>query len=132
MEIVNGEFPPNIDKIREKFEIHDKVVFTFGNRLYVPCSLPVDDALLAHEETHAKQQGDDPASWWDKYLIDAHFRVGQELAAYRRQYKVFKRKIGAPDVRKQYLTHLATALSSKIYGEAISFHTAYKKIRQAN
>src|SRR5689334_25347799 len=109
MEIVHG-YPPNIEDIRAKFELNDRVVFTYAPYLYVPCGAPIDDPLMKHEETHAKQQGDDPAGWWKRYLEDPNFRVGQELQAYRRQYKAYKRVVGNPMLRRQYLTQLANAL----------------------
>jgi len=131
MEIVHA-YPPNIDDIRAVFELNDRVIFTYGQTLYVPSGATIDEPLMRHEETHAKQQGDDPAGWWSKYLTDANFRVGQELQAYRRQYKAYKRMVGSPMLRRQYLTELALVLSGKIYGEAISTRTAYKKIRQTS
>lgn len=42
-----------------------------------------DQALIAHEETHCKQQAEFGwLKWWAKYLLSREFRLEMELEAY--------------------------------------------------
>ena len=130
MRIVKSQ-PPNIEEIRVKFTLSDRVVFTYGSVLWNPGGGLIPDDLMIHEETHEKQQGDDPAGWWQRYLSDKHFRLEQELEAYRNQYQYFKEtKCVKPtgNVRQRrlnsFLHRIARDLSSQIYGEMISLEEA--------
>jgi len=125
--------PPNIDKIKAKFQLHEGVVFCYGSTLYNPNNGQIDDFILCHEEVHCGQQGDNPEEWWDKYLNDKEFRLSQELEAYSAQYQFAKDKqkeglIKAKTIDK-ILDKLALTLSSKIYGEILTFGQAKSKIR---
>ena len=73
------DYPPNIEAIRAEFELNPRVVFTYGETIYNPGGGKITDDLMVHEETHAKQQGDDPGAWWDRYLVDVDFRLNQEV-----------------------------------------------------
>jgi hypothetical protein len=122
-------YPPNIDKIREVFTLHKGIVFTYGQTLHNPDMGEINDALMCHEETHAKQQGDDPEAWWEHYLADRDWRAQQEIQAYRRQFK-FIRKIDHDRERRHlWLNKFAQDLSGPMYGSPISFHDAYRAIK---
>ena len=88
MKIVN-EKPPIFDKIVKAgmSPSLDSTIFTYGDTIYNPSGRPIPDHLIAHEARHFKQQGNDPAAWWDKYLVDKEFRFEQEAEAYANQYK---------------------------------------------
>ena len=122
--------PPNYDKISKAFDLSKKkgIAFTYGDTLYSPENDNIPDHLWAHEETHEKQQGDDPEVWWDKYIKDPGFRLDQELKAYRNQLN-FARKKYTRKQRIELLNSIAKDLSSEIYGYLIDYKQARKMIR---
>ncbi len=129
MEIVK-DYPPNIHEIAKKFKLHKGVVFTYGNKLYNPDDGPIDTALLIHEQTHTEQQGDDPESWWKRYISDPKFRINQEVEAYQNQYQRMKRNIKNLVKLEQRLNMIAQDLSGEMYGSVMSFENAKRLITE--
>lgn len=125
------EYPPNIAKIREFFDIKDKgVVFAYGDILYVPNGGEIEKHLLIHEETHEKQmRGWDPKVWWDKYLTDKGFRLSQEVEACRNQFKYIKSRYKDKDLLSRVLAEMAENLSGRVYGYMVSFKKAKRLIK---
>ena len=128
---IKSRFPPNIEKIVEKFgKLPRNVVFTYGNILYAPLlnvrQIPKD--LLVHEKTHMKQQGNDPEGWWEQYLNDDVFRLRQELEAYKNQCRFFKQNCKIKSKIPEFLERIARDFSSEIYGNIISFDSALKEV----
>jgi len=117
---IRQEFPPNIRDIMNKFDLYGfNPVFTYGDILYNPSGGEISPDLMAHEETHARQQsvygvGD----WWTRYLKDDTFRMTQELEAYREQYKHAVENYPRA-VRRHLLDTVASNLSSKLYGKIV-------------
>lgn len=129
MKIVNG-LPPNHAAIVKAFgEPAPTVVYTYGDTLYIPSGKKPDKQLLAHEETHTRQQSiTSPEDWWEHYLADPQFRLEQELEAYRVQYKAMftlPRKH-----RLFYLEHIAKSLSGEMYGKIVTFDEAVNLITE--
>ena len=129
MKIIN-EYPPNIKKIKERFDVPRNAIFTYGDAIYNPHGVMVDEPLMRHEENHVKQQGDDPDGWWDKYLTDNKFRLKMELECYRIQYKSAKTLIKDREILNRYVHTMVSALSSPMYGNIISYQDATKLIKQ--
>ena len=120
--------PPNFEKIKAKFPLNDGVVFTYGSTIYAPnFDYPIPDDLMIHEEKHMEQQFTDPEGWWDRYIADPDFRLRQELAAYRAQYRFFSEHHNKNDNYK-LLTLIARDFSSEIYGNIIGFDDAMRAI----
>ncbi len=129
MKIVN-EFPPNFTNIEFVFPNlrEHKPIFAYGDTIYNPYEIEVGKDLEIHEEVHSKQQGDDPETWWNKYLTDTEFRLSQEIEAYGTQY-AFAKKYVNRKLSDWLKDKLAKALSGKLYGELLSFQEAESKIR---
>lgn len=127
MKIINS-YPPNIDDIRKAFKISDSVVFTYRDCIYNPGGGNIADHLMAHEQTHEKQQGDDPEGWWKKYIADKEFRLNQEVEAYRNQFRFFKSRYRDRNMVHRFLRQVSFDLSSEIYGNIVSFQEAFKLI----
>lgn len=127
MKIVN-DFPPNIAAIAKKFPIHGfNPVFTYGDTLYNPSGGPISDDLMAHEQTHERQQqAIGVEQWWAMYLEDETFRLTQETEAYRAQYKAVQDK--PRNWRRLFLQAIARDLSSKLYGSIINTKQAKELI----
>ena len=123
------DFPPNIEKIRERFRLVSNAVFTYGDTLYNPKGGFIDDALWAHEETHSRQQKKiGTEKWWGQYLKDPSFVLSQESEAYLNQYQFAKKTIKNREELSSFARRLAKDLSSSLYGNCVSFSEAYHLI----
>lgn len=99
-------------------------IFTYGNTIYNPHEGVIDDALVAHEEVHMKQQGSDPDAWWERYFEDPQFRYEQEAEAYKAQYR-FARRVTNNRERLAKALHIwASDLSSPMYGSVATYAVA--------
>jgi hypothetical protein len=120
------EKPPNFDAIAAVFPVGGKAVFfCFGSIIYNPNGAVLTDALIAHEDIHRQQQGDDPLGWWEKYLADKKFRLEQEVPAHRAEYEAFCKEQYSKGIhdrvaRRLYLKDCARRLSSPLYGNMVS------------
>lgn len=128
MKIVNG-FPPNYKEIKKVLNPNELTIFTYGDTIYNPTPNDIPDHLMVHEQTHSIRQGDDPAGWWDKYLVDPKFRVEEELVAYRNQYKEYI-KHHDRNATNLFCMKIARDLSSPIYGNVMTFSRAFEEIKK--
>ena len=88
--------------------------FTYGDTLYNPSRLTLDEFFMAHEEVHAKQQENiTPNIWWNNYLLYPEYRKDQEVEAYRAQYRLYCTKNSDPSRQKNYLRQLSQDLSKR-------------------
>mgnify|MGYP001591069916 CR=1 FL=1 len=101
---------------------------TYGHELYNPGGVEIPDHLIVHEETHEKQQGQDPDIWWERYLKDLKFRLTQEVEAYGRQFAYICRSTHEPRQRDKILRELGRILSSPTYGNIVKQENAEKMI----
>lgn len=127
---VVADYPPNIDAIREVFPLPKGVIFTYGHTIYNPAGVHLDRPLIAHESVHMRQQGDDPAAWWERYLIDPEWRLQQELEAHRVEWHVFRIRCFSREKRNRFLFGLATRLASPMYGKLITIKDATREIKK--
>lgn len=109
----------------------EKVIFTYGDIIYVPSGQEVPDHLLEHERTHSEQQGDDPKGWWEKYLHDKDFRLNQEVEAYAMQYDFICLRVKDRNQRHRVLLDLAGIFSSATYGAVVGRTDAMNMIKSA-
>jgi len=124
-------FPPNYEEICKYIPAVKKnhnIVFTYGNTIYSPAGIEISRDLMAHEEAHIARQSN-PKEWWDKYLLDVRFRLKEELIAYRTQYQ-YALKYYNREARRQLLSHIASDLSSAMYGSLITKQQARKLITE--
>lgn len=126
---ISKAFPPNYKYIKAKFNPPVGTLYTYGDTIYAPgiaFDLPAD--LIVHEETHEIQQDGDPEEWWGMYLTDVQFRLDQEVQAYRNQYRYYLKH----NNRQQaflFLDDIAHDLSGPMYGNMISYKTAFQLIK---
>ena len=119
--------PPNYEEIRQHFPNADfdkGILFTYGDTCYCKNIRP---DLVIHESTHAKQQTN-PKEWWNRYFEDVHFRLSQEVEAYRNQWNWIKKNIKDRNRRFKLLCGICDALSGKLYNNMISFSQAKRLI----
>ena len=129
---IKNFWPPNIDRIREDFPyLPHGVILAYDNVIYNPHSGHIPRWLIAHEQTHFKQQGDDPDGWWENWLTDEQFRFEQELEAHRAEYQEFCKYKSSKTKKLKFLKELATRLSSELYGKIVSRTEAARMILEA-
>lgn len=120
-------------EIASVFDLKDvKPVFSYGEVIYNPHEIPVDEALIVHEFTHFLQQQRDGMTtelWWRKYLESSEFRLVQEVEATKRQYQFYCMEIKDKNAQFRFLDRLAKALSSKIYGNIVDYKVALSLIK---
>lgn len=126
--IVTG-WPPNINEIQAVFPLPRGVIFTYGDRIYNPYGGKLPPWLIEHEKVHIQQQlRYGVAEWWSRYLIDAPWRLSQEMEAHRMEYRVYCAIIRDVRKRKVALIEMARRLSGPMYGGLISLHEAKENI----
>lgn len=104
------------------------VIFAYGGRIYAPGRRTVTPALQAHEQVHIERQGSEPDRWWDRYLVDQTFRLDEELAAHRAEYRAFCRRHAQPLKRQEALEQIAGKLAAPLYGGIITIADARRAI----
>jgi hypothetical protein len=132
---IKKELPPNyldIAKVFTDLDL-DNTLFCYGDTIYNPGGKDITPDLEIHEDTHRVQQGTAPDLWWDKYLTDPLFRLDQEVEAYSAQYQFARKAIneikGGSKMKKWALENMSKALSSKMYGNILTYHEAESRIR---
>jgi hypothetical protein len=127
---IKKEYPPNINDITAKFPLTLDVVFTYGDTIYSPARVDLPKHLRVHEETHSKYQLEmGVEAWWKRYIEDDKFRLYQEIVAYQNQYKQFCKD--KKNIQRQYffLDIIARDLSSKLYGNLVTYEEAKNLIK---
>lgn len=128
MKIIQS-YPPNFEKIREKFDPPRNTVFAYGDTIFAPDGVNLSEDLIVHESVHCKQQGGDIDGWWKRYMEDEQFRLSQEVEAYREQYKFFKKHSKDRNSHARFIHRIAGDLCSGMYGSIISYSEAINKIK---
>lgn len=122
-------YPPNYEQVCKHIPAVKKnrnIVFTYAPNIYSPAGIELSPDLQAHEEVHIQRQRI-PEAWWDRYLTDVQFRLQEELIAYRAQYQYALKHYGRP-MRRKLLSHIASDLSSAMYGNIITKEEAINLI----
>lgn len=110
--------PPIWEAAKKAFDFDERyTIFSWGDIIYNPGGIDVDEFLIAHEGTHQRQQEaiGGPHPWWMRYIGDAVFRCEMEAQAYAVQYNLFCKKNKDREVRSRYLGGLAHDLASGMY-----------------
>jgi len=122
--------PPNHKILSKVFDLTSKNVYAYAPDIYNPNKCFLDPVVIIHEEVHITQQGDDPAKWWNRYILDPDFRFVQELEAYAIEYREICKKFKDRNVQARHLHTLANDLSSKTYGNICSVNEAEQAIKK--
>lgn len=124
--------PPNIGLIRLALNPPPHAIFCYGHTIFNPTGKDIDKDIEYHESIHARQQGNNPDNWWNRYLTDQDFRQKAEIEAYSAQYH-FNKQLYDQDKLPSKLLYwrldkMAEALSSD-YKLDLNFNQAKSKIR---
>jgi len=111
-----------------RFPIDENTIFVFKDTIFTNNEISYD--ILAHEGKHLAQQNKIGAKKWIKrYLKEDSFRLIQEIEAYRHQLKTV-RKTGDRQEYAHILIECAMNISSKLYGNIITYQEALKLLKQ--
>lgn len=127
---IREAWPPNIAAIRRTFpHLSGREIFAWAGTIYNPGGGTLPPEIIAHEEVHFEQQGDDPQGWWKCYLSDVEFRLSQEVDAHRAEWQAYRRRVKNRDKRARFLARLSGRLSGPLYGNLINRKEAKRLIR---
>jgi hypothetical protein len=126
-DIIAG-WPPNIAMIRAVLPVSPRNIFAYDGKIYAPEGGPLPPELIAHEQVHFRQQGNDVAGWWDRFLTDPEFRLDQEMEAHRIEWQVFLASKPSRRERRFRLKQMGKRLSAPMYGRIITANQAMKAI----
>lgn len=131
--------PPNWEMLMAAMPLmkwEDGIIVTYGDTYY--SQRAIDDDHIVHEETHVRQQaaagGAD--AWWNKWLMDANFRLHEELEGYQNQYNYLRQKwmdLNRNERRlrlRKMAEWIATTLSGELYGRIITYDRALQLLKQ--
>lgn len=133
--IIVAGWPPNIDAIDSVFKVRARpagnVVFAYGDRIYVPNGGPVSPHIAAHEAAHGtRQRGMGVDRWWDRYLVDAAFRLDEEIVGHRAEYRALCTTTKDRELCNRHLSFVAGKLASTLYGSLISVARARAEVKR--
>lgn len=133
MQVVVG-YPPNFAAISAAFPQarNTGVLFAYGEIVYNPSGVVIPLQLIAHESVHEKQQAHEggPANWWASYIADEEFRMMQELPAHQTEFRNYCLRVKDRNLQAKMLHGIASRLSGKLYGNAMSFAEARRRIAE--
>lgn len=134
-EIVH-DFPPLYDEIVAAFpriKMRQDVIFSWGNRIYVPFThQPISPALIAHEAVHGLRQGTADAritDWWRRYIDSPSFRLAEELAAHRAELGWWLEH-GNRSERRAARQLVSSRLAGPLYGVLVTPSEALRLIER--
>lgn len=132
MKIVDRR-PPNFEYIHAHYPNADKmgVIFAFGDTIYNPSGVDLSPSLIAHEATHSLQQDEIGGAeiWWGFYITQPEWMIGQELDAYRIEYRQYiaDGKMNRA-FRHRFCRSCAMRLASPLYNSSMKKKLAQKLI----
>lgn len=120
--------PPNIREIQKHFPVTKDTVYAYGDDIYALEEVPPD--IEYHERVHLEQQKKwtSPDIWWQKYLLDAEFRLEQEVEAFAAQVKWVREHTNSA-IGKGSLEVCSEVLASEMYKLGITKSRAESLIR---
>lgn len=130
--------PPNFEEIDAAFAVRGQpILFAYGDTIYNPAGVDVPAELHAHEEVHGERQltaGVD--LWWKRYIVEAEFRLAEELPAHVAEYRALCRLhrgrwVSERNMRRTIAAHVARKLASPLYGNLLTTESAKKAILAA-
>lgn len=132
MEQVKG-VPPMFEQIAAVLPAArgPNVVFSWGDRVYVPSGAALSPFILDHERVHGARQlahAGGVEGWWTKYLETDWFRLEEEVAGHAAEYRSLCQGVADRNARSRYLTGVATKLASPLYGGLVTLAEARKMV----
>lgn len=118
-QFIYKQYPPNHLEICKAIPAARRpgVVFSYGDKIYVPSGEELSHALKVHEAVHCIRQKELGVEfWWGKYLTDMRFRYNEELVAHRAEYRALVSAGANRNLKRMALKLVAQRLASPLYG----------------
>lgn len=125
----SSEKPPIFNKLHDAFGVEwgGNLCIAYADTIWH--SKPLDPSVIVHESVHLMRQNGKSDEWFEKYIKDPKFRFGEEILAYREQYKFIKDTHKDRNIVARLLYKLASDLSSPMYGSIVTQAEAMKLIK---
>lgn len=119
------QIPPIYEKLHKIFSVewNHGIAITYGDTVYSKYPLTAD--IEVHEQVHISQQAEMGAEeWWEGYLHNATFRLGQEIQAYSAQIAFLEDNIHDKNFLYRAKLKIINDLSGPMYGRICTFSEA--------
>lgn len=117
------------DKFGPMVDYDKGLVIAYGTEIYSKAQIP--PWILAHETVHCQRQMDmGLTEWWKAYIDNPDFRLNEEILAFQAEVKSYKKYMNP--VTDFYTKQRAKLLSSKLYGELITYEEALEYLLITN
>lgn len=125
----SNECPPIFNKLHEAFGVEwgGNLCIAYADTIWH--TQPLDPSVIVHESVHLQRQNGQSDEWFEKYIKDPKFRFGEEILAYREQYKFIQATRRDRNEIARLLFKLAGDLSSPMYGSIVGKAEAMKIIK---
>lgn len=125
----SNEKPPIFNKLHDAFGVEwgGNLCIAYADTIWH--TKPLDPSVIVHESVHIERQNGQLDEWFDKYIKDPQFRFGEEIIAYREQYKFIQATHKDRNDVARHLWRLATDLSGPMYGGIVSHSEAMRLIK---
>lgn len=130
-QIINGQHPPNIQAIDNKFHVKDKanILYAYSPAIYNPDSLTIPTHLIVHETVHLTRQWDKGVEkWWDLYISNPVFRLDEELYAHRAEWSSYVQLNKDKNQQVRYLHFMCQRLAGSLYDNLLTVKEARQRI----
>jgi hypothetical protein len=121
--------PPIYEKLHEVFGVEwdHGLIIAYGENVHCKFDIPIEKAI--HESVHLEQQkATGLEKWWDEYIKNPHFRLNQEVGAYRTEIDFVRYKIKDRNAVARYIHEICCCMAGDNYGKMCTYSQAKKLI----
>ena len=125
----SNEKPAVFERLQRAFGVKwgGELVIAYNGTIHH--TQPLHPSVIVHESVHIERQGNSADGWYSRYIADSKFRFGEELLAYRAQYKYLSQTVKDRNELFRFTLKLAGDLSGSMYGNVIPKSDAMKLIK---
>ncbi len=128
---ITNQKPDIYERLHEVFGVEWDNGLIIANKTGIHCKFELPPEKIAHEATHLRQQENvDIDEWWNRYILDKDFRLEMEIEACREEVNYIQAAYRDRNRRARMIHQVAVSLSSKMYGNMISYAEAKKAIEK--
>lgn len=108
------------------------VIFAWGDDIYAPSGQRLPPEIIAHEGAHGRRQIDQGVeAWWRRYLIDAEFRLDEEVIGHAAELVTLCRRTADRNRHTKHRFEIARKLSGPLYGSIVTAPRALQLLMTA-
>lgn len=104
------------------------VAIAYGDTIH--CFNGIGPDVVAHESVHLRRQKElGPEEWWIRYIEDKHFRMIEEIEAYRVQIRWLKDNVKEKPLLMKCIKKIQEDFGSPMYGFKLDPITIRRMLR---